>query len=200
MLLLTLMTESLEIRYKATGQLEPEGNLKVHQFMALPYLSDRRLAQLEDDHAQLVPPLTSHNKPHSAAGTTAPRVNTTNTAPTADPNQTLITRKPAAAAVRTSSSSPPRLPSPSRSIDAGSVRYGPLDSSTITVVATMPSELGLRSWRWYEATLEALAVGIYLYATFVLTSVQFLSGSTGLTYAAIMAICMSLVRILGSIF
>lgn len=195
MLLLTLMTESLEIKYKATGQLEPEGNLKIHQFMALPYLSDRRLAQLEDDHAQLPPPLTYHAKTHS----TTARVNTTNgTAPSTDPHQTLITRKPAA--VRTSSSSPPRPPSPSRSIDAGSVRYGPLDSSTITVVATMPSELGLRSWRWYEATLEALAVGIYLYATFVLTSVQFLSGSTGLTYAAIMAICMSLVRILGSIF
>jgi hypothetical protein len=64
----------------------------------------------------------------------------------------------------------------------------------------MPQEMGIRSWRWYEATIETLAVGVYLYATFVFTSCQFLSGNTGLTFVTITALCSSMVRILENIF
>lgn len=70
----------------------------------------------------------------------------------------------------------------------------------IVLAITMPDEMGIRSWRWYEATIETLAVGVYLYATFVLTSTQFLSGNTGLTFVTIMALCSSVVRILENIF
>ncbi|KAI5193563.1 hypothetical protein AUEXF2481DRAFT_75934 [Aureobasidium subglaciale EXF-2481] len=71
---------------------------------------------------------------------------------------------------------------------------------TITLSISMPDETGIRSWKWYEATIETLAVGVYLYATFVLTSTQFLSGNTGLTFVTIMALCSSIVRILENIF
>ncbi|KAF2815756.1 uncharacterized protein BDZ99DRAFT_514402 [Mytilinidion resinicola] len=36
------------------------------------------------------------------------------------------------------------------------------DSSFIRTTITMPSNFGLHSWRWYEAIIESLAVGIYL--------------------------------------
>jgi hypothetical protein len=70
----------------------------------------------------------------------------------------------------------------------------------IVLTIALPHETGLRSWRWYEAIIETLAVGVYLYATFVFTSCQFLSGKTGLTFVSIMALCSSLVRILENIF
>ena len=71
---------------------------------------------------------------------------------------------------------------------------------TMVLAISMPQDMGIRSWRWYEATTETLAVGVYLYATFVLTSTQFLSGSTGLAFFTIMAVCSSAVRILENIF
>lgn len=70
----------------------------------------------------------------------------------------------------------------------------------IVIQITMPDDFGLRSWRWYEAFLETIAVGIYLYATFVLTSSLFMSGDMALTYASIVTLCLSGLRILGSIF
>lgn len=75
-----------------------------------------------------------------------------------------------------------------------------LNQPTIVLSISMHDEMGIRSWRWYEATIETLAVGVYLYATFVLTSTQFLSGNTGLTFVTIMALCSSVVRILENIF
>ncbi|KAI4233880.1 MAG: hypothetical protein LQ349_004125, partial [Xanthoria aureola] len=54
----------------------------------------------------------------------------------------------------------------SASSDAVSV---PRDGNYVTIRITMPSSFGWRSWRWYEAVIETLAVGVYLYATFVLT-------------------------------
>jgi hypothetical protein len=74
------------------------------------------------------------------------------------------------------------------------------DRPKIVLAITMPHEMGIRSWRWYEATIETLAVGVYLYATFVFTSCQFLSGNTGLTFVTIMALCSSIVRILENVF
>ena len=70
----------------------------------------------------------------------------------------------------------------------------------IMIRITMPDDFGLRSWRWYEAFLETIAVGIYLYATFVLTSSLFMSGEMALTYASIVTLCLSGLRILGTIF
>jgi hypothetical protein len=76
----------------------------------------------------------------------------------------------------------------------------PEDRPKIVLTIALPHETGIRSWRWYEAIIETLAVGVYLYATFVFTSCQFLSGNTGLTFVSIMALCSSLVRILENIF
>lgn len=56
-----------------------------------------------------------------------------------------------------------------------------------------------RAWGWYEAGIEALAVGIYLYATFVLTSSLFISGSTAIVYMTVMVLCLSTIRILEAI-
>ena len=64
----------------------------------------------------------------------------------------------------------------------------------------MPSSFGFRSWGWYEAIIEAIAVGIYLYATFVLTSLLFLNADKAMMYATTMAICLSVIRILVVLF
>ena len=76
----------------------------------------------------------------------------------------------------------------------------PIDRPTVLIRITMPHDFGVRSWRWYEAILEALAVGIYLYATFVLTSAQFFTGEMALTFASLVTLCLSGVRILGTLF
>jgi hypothetical protein len=89
-------------------------------------------------------------------------------------------------------------PSPVTTAHAGGT--DPTDRPKIVLAITMPQEMGIRSWRWYEATIETLAVGVYLYATFVFTSCQFLSGNTGLTFVTITALCSSMVRILENIF
>ncbi|KAL8902934.1 MAG: hypothetical protein Q9171_007561, partial [Xanthocarpia ochracea] len=56
----------------------------------------------------------------------------------------------------------------------------PRGSNCVTIRITMPSSLGLRSWRWYEAAIETMAVGVYLYATFVLTSLLFLNADNAI--------------------
>ena len=73
-------------------------------------------------------------------------------------------------------------------------------SNCVTIRVAMPSNFGFRSWRWYEAIIETLAVGIYLYATFVLTSLLFLNADKAIEYATVMAICLSVVRILTVLF
>ncbi|KAL8995117.1 MAG: hypothetical protein Q9169_005100 [Polycauliona sp. 2 TL-2023] len=67
----------------------------------------------------------------------------------------------------------------------------PRGSKCVTIRITMPSSFGVRSWRWYEAVIETTAVGVYLYATFVLTSVVFLNADKAIVYATIMALCLS---------
>ena len=76
----------------------------------------------------------------------------------------------------------------------------PHGSNCVTIRMAMPSNFGLRSWRWYEALIETTAVGIYLYATFVLTSLLFLNADKAIIYATVMAICLSVVRILTVLF
>ncbi|KAL9117363.1 MAG: hypothetical protein Q9187_006101 [Circinaria calcarea] len=55
------------------------------------------------------------------------------------------------------------------------------------------------SWDWFESTIEALAVGVYLYATFVVTSSLFLSGTQAILYATVMILSMSAIRVLESL-
>ncbi len=51
-------------------------------------------------------------------------------------------------------------------------------------------------WGWFEAAIETLAVGVYLYATFVLTSLLFLSGEQAIIYATIMVLSLGAIRVL----
>ena len=76
----------------------------------------------------------------------------------------------------------------------------PRGSQCVTIRLTMPSSFGLRSWRWYEAVIETLAVGVYLFGTFVLTSLLFLNADKAIVYATVMALCSSMVRILTVLF
>ena len=73
-------------------------------------------------------------------------------------------------------------------------------SNCVTIRIVMPSNFGWRSWRWYEAAIETTAVGIYLYATFVLTSLLFLNADKAIVYATVMAISLSGVRVLTALF
>ena len=73
-------------------------------------------------------------------------------------------------------------------------------SNYVTIRIVMPSNFGIRSWRWYEAIIETTAVGIYLYTTFVLTSLLFLNADKAMYYATSMAICLSVVRVLIALF
>jgi hypothetical protein len=190
MLLLLAMRARIEIKYKARGRTVPERNLSLSEFMAFPYLPDRRLIQYEEMAEQV--PLTHRDFGEQTKST---RDNDAIIQSSAD-SENLITGKPVA--VYTDSVA--RDHSPAARSEKDNARFGHINSSSIIVRVTMPSEKGLFSWRWYESILEALAVGIYLYATIVLTSIQFISGSTGLIFASIMAVCMSVVRILGEIF
>lgn len=70
----------------------------------------------------------------------------------------------------------------------------------VRVCITMPSIFGFRSWRSYEAIIEALAVGISLYATFVLTSTLFFNAERAIVYSTVMTVCLSAVRILTTLF
>ncbi|MCJ1474034.1 hypothetical protein MMC13_002692 [Lambiella insularis] len=58
---------------------------------------------------------------------------------------------------------------------------------------------GANSWDWFESAVEAMAVGIYMYATFVLTSSLFLSGRQAIIYATVMTLSLSAIRILVSL-
>ena len=144
--------------------------LSVVQLMLLPYRSATHVAQNYLDPS-VTASLTGKNK--------------------ASPDTTLSPTPP----VATTSSA---VKSPVSTTAANSQ---PASSQPMIVLTiSMPDDMGIRSWRWYEATIETLAVGVYLYATFVLTSTQFLSGNTGLTFVTIMALCSSVVRILENIF
>jgi hypothetical protein len=70
----------------------------------------------------------------------------------------------------------------------------------VTVRIVMKSNFGLRSWRCFETCIESLAVGIYLYATFTLTSSLFLNADKAIAYLTILSISLSAIRILEQLF
>jgi hypothetical protein len=70
----------------------------------------------------------------------------------------------------------------------------------ITMQVVMPTNFGVRSWRTLEAFIEVMAVGIYLYATFVLMSLIFFTAERAIVFATQMAICLSFVRVIGLLF
>ena len=70
----------------------------------------------------------------------------------------------------------------------------------ITVQVVMPTNFGIRSWRTLETFIEVMAVGIYLYATFVLMSLIFFTAQRAIVFAIQMAICLSFVRLFGLLF
>jgi len=70
----------------------------------------------------------------------------------------------------------------------------------ITVRVVMPTNSGVRSWRTLETFVEVIAVGIYLYATFVLMSLVFFTAQRAIVFATQMAICISFVRVIGLLF
>ena len=48
--------------------------------------------------------------------------------------------------------------------------------------------------------IEAIAVGVYLYAKFLLNTLLFLNADKAIGYATVMALCLSMVRILTVLF
>ena len=50
--------------------------------------------------------------------------------------------------------------------------------------------------RWWDTAINAIAVGIYLYATFVLSSTLFLTGYEAMLYAVGMTLSLSAIRIM----
>lgn len=92
-----------------------------------------------------------------------------------------------------------RPPMPDRAVQRSDT-IAAYEGAYIRTCITMPSNFGLRSWRWYEAIVESLAVGIYLYATFVLTSTIFLNADKAIVYSTVMTVCLSAVRILSTLF
>ncbi|KAK0190426.1 hypothetical protein F5146DRAFT_1194158 [Armillaria mellea] len=68
-------------------------------------------------------------------------------------------------------------------------------SSSVTVTFAMRWD-GL--WQWYEATLETLAVGIYLYGTIILGSTLFLTGQQSIIYLVVTVLSLAASRIINS--
>ncbi|KAK0230249.1 hypothetical protein IW262DRAFT_1291406 [Armillaria fumosa] len=53
-------------------------------------------------------------------------------------------------------------------------------------------------WQWYEAALETLGVGIYLYGTIVLGSMLFLTGQRSIIYLVVTVLSLTASRIINS--
>lgn len=166
------MSEAISVELHAQDKVKQLG---VTQLMMLPYRSSSHITRhyMDDGDTSL----------SGGNGRTSP-----------DHNLSLLAASPAAS--QASPTTSPKAPVATSSANSQPSSGHP----TIVLAITMPHEMGVRSWRWYEATIETLAVGVYLYATFTLTSLQFLSGNTGLTFVTIMALCSSVVRILENIF
>ena len=72
---------------------------------------------------------------------------------------------------------------------ATTVSGGRLAVWRITIIT-----ITMRHESWFEATIETLAVGIYLYATFVLTGSLFLSRELAIIDATVMVLSLGAIR------
>ncbi|KZP30841.1 hypothetical protein FIBSPDRAFT_814637 [Athelia psychrophila] len=71
-----------------------------------------------------------------------------------------------------------------------------LTAQSFTVTIKMRKEA---FWQFYEAGIETVAVGVYLYATIVLGSILFLTGQTGIEYTVLMVLSLAVIRIVGNV-
>lgn len=69
------------------------------------------------------------------------------------------------------------------------------DYDTIIVRVELRSEAHLR---WWITALQTVAMAIYLYATFILSSVLFLTGQEAISYAITMTLSLSAIRIMST--
>lgn len=97
--------------------------------------------------------------------------------------------------------SPPPTASKYRPESLGAIPPTPrtavgLPGQSFTVTIKMRRE---SFWEWYEAGLETVAVGVYLYATIVLSSILFLTGQTGIEYTVLMVLSLAIIRIVGNV-
>ncbi|KAF2650985.1 hypothetical protein K491DRAFT_720253 [Lophiostoma macrostomum CBS 122681] len=168
--LLHTMKESLEV-YDYFGKKLDYG---IIDLITLPYNFERD---------------TPHRPSRASASPVPPPL------PTVEPTKTPATNTTSdipLSAVHTPSIAPL---APSRSDTMESYR-----GEYIRVCITMPTNFGVRSWRIYEAAIESIAVGIYLYATFVLTSTMFLNADHAIVFATVMTVCLSSIRVLTMLF
>lgn len=174
MALLYLMKESIQIYNPA----DPSVEYSIWGLMMLPYI------------------VTLKHEPNRGSRLSA--------FPSHEEEMETITTSYSEATLPDNASSDPIIrrqgPSPSEPVMRRSAASVPEGSNCVTIRVTMPSNFGFRSWRWYEALVETVAVGIYLYATFVLTSLLFLNADKAIEYATVMSICLSVVRILTVLF
>jgi hypothetical protein len=71
------------------------------------------------------------------------------------------------------------------------------EDETLVVRVEFPTEA---HYRWWNTAIQTVAVGIYLYATFVLSSVLFLTGNESILYAVGMTLSLSAIRIMSALF
>ncbi|KAI9750653.1 MAG: hypothetical protein M1815_001688 [Lichina confinis] len=71
------------------------------------------------------------------------------------------------------------------------------NNEMLVVRVEFPNET---SWRWWNTFIQAIAVGVYLYATFVLGSTLFLTGYESILYCVCMVLSLSAIRIMSALF
>jgi hypothetical protein len=153
---------------------DPTRTYSIMQLMALPYRFGPN--RFEQSRVESPPHASRENRFKSAAMSTIELASSSNTLQQPNQLELLTTTTNRSNTIAT---------------------YG---QDYVTVRITMHSNFGIRSWRCFEAIIECLAVGIYLYATFVLTSTLFLNADKAIEYATVMALCLSGVRILSVLF
>ncbi|KAL8653517.1 MAG: hypothetical protein Q9226_003825 [Calogaya cf. arnoldii] len=193
MILLLFMKESIVIYNPA----DPSTKYSILGLMALPYTVTSDHPFLGRAHS---PALPRHNTDEELGAIPTPNHQTVIADQDEEEMDIIDTQHPAPVERRRrggSSSSKTPIMTGFQRRDTVSLPSG---SNCVTIRIAMPSSFGWRSWRWYETVIETMAVGVYLYATFVLTSMLFLNADKAIGYATVMAICLSLVRILTVLF
>jgi len=104
--------------------------------------------------------------------------------------------QPSHAEVKTAA--PAQVPAPrtAPSHGVGGVEVDTDEDELLIVRVEFPTEA---SCRWWNTAIQAVAVGIYLYATFVLSSVLFLTGNEAIMYAVVMTLSLSAIRIMNAL-